>query len=219
VIGIAIASFIGLLILINWASSPSRPESVDRSTDAPTIAQSPAPTFSKATPVQIVPAPLIPLPSEESDLLSVLSVFRSRYEDAPNEFQKSTIRKERARELARIVPDHSAVDWIGTVSRLQTTSEGDGVLILKAYGNTWITIGTWNNSLSDLRSGTLIPASSPLYEQAANLFVGQIVKFSGRFGSSGLDFLQESSLTEAGSMNEPEFIFTFTSVEPFASTN
>ena len=46
----------------------------------------------------------------------------------------------------------------------------------------------------------------------SDLAWADVVFFSGRFASSGLDYVKESSITEAGSMAEPEFIFTFVSV-------
>ena len=76
----------------------------------------------------------------------------------------------------------------------------------------WITIQTANNAFSGALDGTLISAGSQLYEQLSRLSVGQRVIVSGRFRSSDQDYLREASLTEAGSMNEPEFLFAFASV-------
>ena len=56
------------------------------------------------------------LPMDEADLVSTVSAFKSRYGAAPNEFQKSTVRRERAAAFARILPSLSVHDWIGYVS-------------------------------------------------------------------------------------------------------
>lgn len=153
-----------------------------------------------------------PLPRDEAEFITRLASFKERYHAAVNEFQKSAVRRERSAALARSLRDRSVDGWIGTVSAMQTTGDGNGILEVKAPGYGWITITTWNNSLSDIGSGTLIPAGSPLYEQVSHLSVGEKITFAGTFGSSELDYLKESSLTEAGAMDEPEFIFTFSSV-------
>jgi hypothetical protein len=153
------------------------------------------------------------LPTEETLFISTVSSYRRRYGEALNEFQKSAVRKERATALARVLPGRSAEDWIGEISSMTTTSDGDGSLSVRLPGsNPPITVKTWNNGLSDIGSGTLIPSGSPLYEQVAHLAIGNKVTFGGAFSSGNLDYMREASLTEAGSMNEPEFIFTFTSV-------
>ena len=38
--------------------------------------------------------------------------------------------------------------------------------------------------------------------------------FSGSFTFTGMDYLGEGSITEAGSMTDPEFIFSFSKLEP-----
>lgn len=144
----------------------------------------------------------------------MIGSLKARYKAAPNEFQRSTVRKERAAALAGILPSRSVDGWIGKVSSMQTTRDGNGILSIKPLGQDSITIKTWNNSLSDVGSGTLIPTGSQLYDQVSRLFVGEIVVFSGRFESGDLDYLKEASLTEAGSMDEPEFIFRFATVRP-----
>jgi hypothetical protein len=158
------------------------------------------------------------LPAAEAEFVSTIASFKASYEAASNEFQKSTVRRERSAALARSLRDRSVDGWIGTVSSMQTTGDGNGILSIKPPGYGWITINTWNNSLSDIGSGTLIPAGSPLYEQVSHLSVGEKIIFAGTFGSSGLDYLKESSLTEAGAMDEPEFIFRFADVRPANSS-
>jgi hypothetical protein len=64
-----------------------------------------------------------------------------------------------------------------------------------------------------LGAQTLIPAGSTLYEQIARLSVGEKVIFSGTF-AGGKDFVEETSLTEEGSMNAPEFLFSFSGIRP-----
>ena len=146
----------------------------------------------------------------EAEFVSVLERSKRRYDAAPNEFQKSTVRRERMAELGRTMTSRTAVDWIGTVARLETNGSGNGILRVHPLGYDWIVIET-------LPFGeTVIPAGSPLYEQVALLSVGNKVIFSGVFGDNNQDYLAEMSLTEAGSMDEPEFKFKFSSVKPYS---
>lgn len=152
------------------------------------------------------------LPSDESEFISTVGSFQTRYGEAVNEFQKSAVRRSRAQAFASMLPSRLVENWVGRISSMETNSDGNGVLSVDLPGGSRIKVGTWNNALSDIEDDTLIPHGSPLYNQIANLADGDVVFFSGRFAPSGLDYVKESSVTEAGSMAEPEFIFTFVSV-------
>ena len=49
----------------------------------------------------------IQLPADESRLLSTVASFKARYQNATNEFQKSSVRRERAAALAQVFPDRT----------------------------------------------------------------------------------------------------------------
>jgi hypothetical protein len=149
---------------------------------------------------------------DEREFISIVNSFETRYEEASNEFQKSAVRRERAVAFANIISDRSVQNWIGKISSMETNSDGNGILYVELPGSSRIKVTTWNNSFSDIEDNTLIPHSSFLYNQVANLAQGDVVYFSGRFASGGLDFIKESSMTEASAMTAPEFIFTFTRV-------
>ncbi len=51
------------------------------------------------------PSEKVTLPTDEGVLVSTVSSFKARYEEAPNEFQKSTLRRERAAAPAGILPN------------------------------------------------------------------------------------------------------------------
>ena len=76
-----------------------------------------------------------------------------------------------------------------------------------------IYLKTWNNAVSDFGSNTLIEKSDPLYGRLLTSSVGDNIEFSGTFFSSGKDGVEETSLTIAGSLEEPEFLFKFKSLE------
>ncbi|MGH9682716.1 MAG: hypothetical protein ACRD4S_03775 [Candidatus Acidiferrales bacterium] len=152
------------------------------------------------------------MPSDESEFTAMITRFAMGYEEASNEFQKSTIRKERGEAIAQILRSRFVDDWVGQVSAMHTTSDGLGVLSVKLPGSVEIEVETMNNSLSDIGDNTLIATGSPLYNQVADLAVGDKVTFSGRFASRDMDYIEEESITEEGSMTAPGFIFTFTNV-------
>ena len=150
----------------------------------------------------------------QSSFIATLGSYKERYATARNEFQQSSVRRERASALARILPTRAVDGWIGKISSIETTRNGEGILAVHPLGSDWITVTTSNNSLSGAMDGTLISSGSALYEQISRLSIGESVIFSGSFRSSDLDYLEEVSLTERGSIDEPEFIFTFVSVRP-----
>ena len=103
--------------------------------------------------------------------------------------------------------------WIGQVREIGANSDGKGVLAIAISKR--ITVKTWNNDFSDLMHHTLMQPGSPLFNTASGLKVGQKVKFSGTFfkGVSG-DCLYESSLRLQSKVEDPEFIFRFSSITP-----
>lgn len=105
----------------------------------------------------------------------------------------------------------AANDWIGTVEKVDSNSDGKGVLKIAIAED--ISVRTWNNALSDMGSETLIEPGSPVFEAASAMKRGQRVAFSGTFfrGSDG-DCLAESSLSLRGKLEEPEFIFRFSAI-------
>ncbi|HEY7389101.1 MAG TPA: hypothetical protein VH640_11375 [Bryobacteraceae bacterium] len=151
------------------------------------------------------------MPTDEMTFISTVLSFKAHYAEGANDFQKSTVRRDRATALATVLPTRSADGWIGTVSAMRTTSDGDGILEIHPLGQESITI---ESGISLLGNNTLIRPGSQLYQQVSHLSVGAKVIFSGRFESSDLDYLKEGSLTEPGAMDEPEFIFGFTDVKP-----
>jgi len=96
---------------------------------------------------------------------------------------------------------------------MQTTSKGKAIFTIEIEG-TGIKMGTINNEFSDLFDNTLIEQSNPLYNAIAELQKGDKVIVSGSFlNSSARDYVEEYSMTEAGSMKTPDFLVRFTNVQ------
>lgn len=165
----------------------------------------------------ILASPLLAqeIPVDQQKFSDAIGTSRTTYDEAPNDLVKSSERKSRAKAICEIVDKGKIKDWVGTVYDLTTNGDGNGVLSIELAGEIWVS--TFNNAFSDISSETLVPADSDLFKNLMVLAKGQSVTFSGEFFKSAKkyqDCLQEQSLTEAGSMSEPEFLFRFSDVKP-----
>jgi hypothetical protein len=148
-------------------------------------------------------------PRNETEFVSTIRSYQDRYKSAPNEFRKSTLRRERATDLARILTDRCANRWVGMVRWIHTEGQGNGSIAIDPleFQHGALSVGMLNSSVK------IVPGS-PLYQKISELVVGARVVFTGIFETgSGLDYLRETSLTENGSMTDPEFDFDFVSIE------
>ena len=157
------------------------------------------------------------IPPGQSNLISTVNDFVSPYRNAPNELKKSALRTQRGNSLGEALGNsRQATDWVGTIKSMSTNNEGKAILeiALLQNGGTPIMVKTWNNALSDIMDNTLIPQESSLFTAISELSKNDLVYFSGNFlVSDKSDFIKEGSLTELGSMTEPEFLFRFKSVK------
>lgn len=191
--GAAVAFIVFLIAIVSDSNSqqPSAPQTVSSDSNS-----QPASTSSQLdTSIQA--------PKDESEFVSMLNSFVARYGAAPNEFQKSDLRADRTKAIAVLLPNLSIQNWVGKISSMQTLTSDSGTLDVELAGD-----GQNDFRVEDLS----IPHGSLLYNQVANLAQGDEVFFSGRFTSGLSDYIEEFSLTEEGSMTEPEFAFTFTSI-------
>jgi hypothetical protein len=153
---------------------------------------------------------LRPLPQERQFIEAVRNA-QLQYKSGSNDLQKGAARPTRARSICSAMPEPRATDWIGTIDDLSTNGDGDGVLSIKIAERAHVKTNT--NSFADHRTDTLIKANSSLYRDLLKLKIGETVRFSGSFFAGGTDCFQEQSVTLAGSITEPEFLFRFSRVE------
>jgi len=156
--------------------------------------------------------PKIVLPQTQSAFIQKVESFYEPYYEAPNELKKSALRKQRKDAIREIIKNKRVSNWIGTLKSMETNSEGKAAIVIRLEGAESITIKTWNNALSDIFDETLIENGSELYNAIADLSKGDKVVFSGTFASDERDFIREASVTERGSMTDPEFILKFSDV-------
>jgi RNA polymerase subunit RPABC4/transcription elongation factor Spt4 len=148
---------------------------------------------------------------EQRQFEEVIATYSQQFNKAQNELQESTYRRDRMNAIKELNIGLQAHDWIGTLNRLGTNSEGKAYITIKLNNN--LTVGTWNNAFSDISDNTLISMDSGLYKALYNMKTGQKVRFSGNFMRADTDYFREKSLTIRGAMKTPDFLMQFSSVE------
>ena len=185
-------------------------DSLDKSVkDISTVEPVSASNYKKKT--NLNPENIYSQPGEEIDFIIVIEKYVKSFSEAKNELQQAILRDERKQDTAKLVGSMYIKSWIGTINELSTNSEGKAILSVRISPH--IEIKTWNNSISDIMSNTLIEKGTLLYKTLTHLSTGQKVKFSGSFFPSADDFIEETSMTIRGSMTNPEFLFKFESIE------
>jgi hypothetical protein len=154
---------------------------------------------------------LLKPPAEQIRFVQAIDKGRSTYKAGQNDLQRGAARPVRAREICAAVQSSGLKQWIGKISRLSTSSDGDGVLAVRIADD--LTLTTMNNSLGDYSYGSLIKPSSPLYQKLLGMKIGETVRFDGQLYSSDTDCYRELSLTLGGSLEQPDFIVNFSRVE------
>lgn len=154
----------------------------------------------------------VPATPQQEKFNNAVAEYSAAYASAANEMAAGAQQQKRAKALCSILgKSRAAKDWTGFITEL--SSNGDGLGVLAIETGKGVTIKTWNNALSDSGDNTLLPLDSPVMEVAMNLSVGQAVQFSGTFVRDRTQCIRESSITQDGSMRQPEFIMRFTSLK------
>ena len=135
------------------------------------------------------------------------------------DFQVGAVLSERDKELNNFMTSKSITNWIGTVKKVDSNSEGKGTLSI-AFGKNNFYFQTWNNAFSDdlkaLTGGrkTLIEPDSDLYSVMGTLRKKDKVKISGSlFIDVSSSYLEIQNFTKKGKIKSPEFTFAFDSIE------
>jgi hypothetical protein len=160
--------------------------------------------------------PELILPPLQTTFTSVVQSFIPAYNAADTEIRKTNIRFERKDAIARYFSASGNLQfqyWVGQVEGLRTESDGEAAISVKLRGAE-ILIKTWSNSFSDHSSHTMISRNDSLYPSLMAIKEGTPVTVSGTFvrDDGGQDYVSESSVTEAGSMTNPEFIVRFSKI-------
>ena len=137
------------------------------------------------------------------------------YKQQSNEVRKSMIREERKKQFQLMFMDSCEFsNWIGTLTKISTSSDGHAEVVIRC-GDSRNYIYTIRNMIGLISLGTVIEKNTQIYKKLGALQEGQLIRFSGKFESGDSDFISELSLTEAGSMSEPDFNVSFSDFAPF----
>lgn len=140
--------------------------------------------------------PQVPLSQEQFSV--VVKSVKSGYKSASTEIQKTNMRETR-REMLCMNKFDSVQDWYGTVLQVRSTSDGRAAIDIKMDG-------------FSLRGMTFVSKSDPIYTVLASLNKQDRVAFHGKFYPDPKDCFREMSVTENGSVMDPEFSFDVTSI-------
>lgn len=172
----------------------------------------PADSSSFSTPHSSAAPSKLAMPEDETLFVRAVVNGRSVFKAGSNDMAKGAARPRRARELCSSRSTYDVSDWTGTVSELSSNGSGKGVLSVDLGSGA--SVHTNNNDISEMIHRTLIPPDSDLYQSVVQLHVGSKVIFSGMLFKGQDDCFEETSLTQEGSMTQPEFLMRFESVDP-----
>lgn len=159
------------------------------------------------------------LPAAESQFISIVSEAQRESRQVENDMQRGGVKAKRDSALCQQMSSLLVSDWVGTVTKVDSNSDGKGVFYVNIAPD--ISVETNNNDLSDSLMGdhTLMEPGSPAFNAASAMKPGQSVIFSGTFlrGLEG-DCIREQSMTLQGKVGSPEFTFGFSQVAPYTSS-
>mgnify|MGYP005627336819 CR=1 FL=1 len=102
-------------------------------------------------------------------------------------------------------------NWNGKIEAIEGVGDEYAYVSISICKN--VTIKTWNNEFSDMMDKSLIHIDTELYEILLDLEKGNSVITSGSFTESDSDYFQEGSITNSGSLSEPEYIVHFSKIQ------
>ncbi|MCV9960285.1 zinc ribbon domain-containing protein [Pararhizobium sp. BT-229] len=151
------------------------------------------------------------LPEKQRAFLAVIEDYKTRFGAAANELQESALEDERVTSIAKLLGSGlPAENWIGEITSLETNTQGKAAITIRLSPE--VSLLTWNNMLGDMAYPTMINVGTPVYKSLINMAVGDKVTVSGSFVVTNERKILEGSMTIAGAMKSPEFLFRFTDV-------
>ena len=152
------------------------------------------------------------IPAKESKFIQIVNQAKSKLPNAETDFQIGAILAERNNKLISLIVNKNVTNWIGTVHKLDSNSDGKGILSI-VIGDKSFYLQTWNNAFSDMFSETLIEFDSSIYNIMSLLKEKDKVKISGSFFVDSEGFLETQNLTKKSKIKKPQFTFKFSNIE------
>ena len=150
-----------------------------------------------------------PQPAQQTQFLNLAANAMDQYASASNDLKAGAALSARNDAMCQLLGSAQVSGWTGTVTTLDSNGDGYGIVTIEMAPD--VELGTWNNAFSDIMDDTLIKPG-PLLNKLLNLEEGQNVRFSGSFRPGSDTCVNDSRLTQAGSVDDPSFIFRFADV-------
>ena len=139
-------------------------------------------------------------------------IINKKYSDLRKKTSKDLklqlYKRKRKKELSNF--DYEFLNWEGKIEEIDSVGDEYAYVSISVCKN--VTIKTWNNEFSDMFDKSLIHIDSELYERIIDLEKGNSVITSGSFTKSDTDYFQETSITDSGSLTEPEYLVKFSEI-------
>jgi hypothetical protein len=216
---------LGIIVVLLVASIivssilPDRPQHDQAAASKPTAAS----TLETSSSMPIAEGPT------QKQFCEFVQRFRNQYHEAEerhaNEAELSELRYSRKEAFPLIMGSGGITHWSGILKSVGTNSGGSAsirvILVCgnKSRSNDQI-VAAVDDFVDDgvrLFNSEEIPRGTPLYSTIIGLKEGAQIIFSGSFvikgANKGHDYVSELSLTEEGSMTNPDFDFTFDEME------
>jgi len=84
----------------------------------------------------------IPVPSAEVSLIAIASTAQSEARSTENEMKQDGIKARRDKAVYDAIPQLAVHDWIGTVEKLESNTEGKGIVGIALARTLWLRPGT-----------------------------------------------------------------------------
>lgn len=153
-------------------------------------------------------------PAEQAAFVQVNEDAQAKYKNRANDLSISPLRRTRDGSICGMHLTN-AVNWVGTIHDI---SPSDDQILMAVDIADGIYLESFGNAARDKGIGTQIPKDSPVYRSLLALKEGQRVRFSGQFVANDSDCPLENSVTDDGSLREPEYIFKLSQIAPIETS-
>lgn len=158
-------------------------------------------------------------PDSQQAFYSLNKQCYQSYSGGQNEIQKSLAFNQCNNERLKFSQHQKISGWVGEITDISTDQGADvvSVTIRATIDGFGVSFGTVTNRVSDYATDSMVTPANPLFNILANMKEGEVVAFDAVFlNHPEIDRgLWESSLTEQGSVDEPEFLVRFTRIESY----
>jgi len=146
---------------------------------------------------------------DKEKFCKIIKKYQDKSFETSNGLKLQQLRRKRKKDLSSL--KSKAFEWKGKIADIDSVGSEYAYVSVRICEDTYVK--TWNNEFSDMTSKTLIHIDSKMFDQLIEFSEGDEVKCSGTFSSSKEDYFLETSMTEKGSLLEPEFLVKFSSFE------